>query len=585
MSPAAAAIPAVLARQHYLHRAQLRQGATQLGACRVIHPGAEEEAAGGGVGGAEADEHIANAPAASLRPAQLAQRDCDSLRTELEQLRAAASAAAARAGAEAQRTGSDLQHLSAQAEALRSALAASEATSASLRAALEESRAGGAALGESLVAARVRCAAAEAFAAAADEKLLRGELVRAQLHETIQELRGNIRVVCRVRPLSSAESAVESVSAASTATIRFSTERELRNRGLELCVAPPPLPAGAQAPGRSERERLAQGSRYTFAFDRVFDSNARQADVFDEVEPLVRSALDGRRVCVFAYGATGSGKTHTMLGGGGGGDEQGVVPRTLEMLFSARAREEAAGGDAAVLGYGFSASILEVYCEELFDLLGGASAGGGHGPALEVRLDGNGNAYAAGATWVDVKDGAQVQRLLARASAARATGRTGCNERSSRSHMVLSLRITGRRRGEAFDSNGPGSNGSEFEGALHLVDLAGSERLSRSGAEGQALTETQAINKSLSSLGDVIAALAAKAPHIPYRNSKLTHLLAPSLGGDAKTLMLVNCAPSREAAPETLCSLRFAAKAASVELAVQQRKGEIGGPLASRLKR
>ena len=75
MSPAAAAIAAVLARQHYLHRAQLRQGATQLGACRVIHPGAEEEAAGGGVGGAEADEHIANAPAASLRPAQLAQRD------------------------------------------------------------------------------------------------------------------------------------------------------------------------------------------------------------------------------------------------------------------------------------------------------------------------------------------------------------------------------------------------------------------------------------------------------------------------------------------------------------------------------
>lgn len=118
-----------------------------------------------------------------------------------------------------------------------------------------------------------------------------------------------------------------------------------------------------------------------------------------------------------------------------------------------------------------------------------------------------------------------------------------------------------------------------------MVDLAGSERLSKSGVEGEALKETQAINKSLAALGDVIAALASRAPHVPFRNSTLTRLLAPALGGDAKTLMLVNVAPTRDAAGETLCSLRFAAKVNSCELATQQRKGEIAGPMSKAAKR
>ena len=136
---------------------------------------------------------------------------------------------------------------------------------------------------------------------------------------------------------------------------------------------------------------------------------------------------------------------------------------------------------------------------------------------------------------VDSADGAL--RLLFRGDCARSVAETSSNIASSRSHVVFTAHIECR--------TDAGTSAPLIRSAkLHLVDLAGSERLSRSGAEGQALTETQAINKSLSSLGDVIAALAAKAPHIPYRNSKLTHLLAPSLGGDAKTLMLVNCAPS-----------------------------------------
>jgi kinesin family protein C2/C3 len=110
------------------------------------------------------------------------------------------------------------------------------------------------------------------------------------------------------------------------------------------------------------------------------------------------------------------------------------------------------------------------------------------------------------------------------------------------------------------------ASGAQTIGKLHLVDLAGSERLSKTGATGDRLKEAQNINKSLSALGDVIAALQQRSKHIPYRNSKLTHLLQDSLGGNSKVLMFVNCSPASTNAGETLCSLNFAARASKVEL-------------------
>ena len=146
--------------------------------------------------------------------------------------------------------------------------------------------------------------------------------------------------------------------------------------------------------------------------------------------------------------------------------------------------------------------------------------------------------------------------LVRRAAAARAVEATQMNAQSSRSHTLFLLYITGRHP----------ASGQLLNGCLNLVDLAGSERTARSGAEGQRMKEACAINKSLSSLGDVFMSISRGDKHIPYRNSKLTHLLAPCLGGDGKTLMMVNVAPEPESAEESMHSLKFAAQVNAVEL-------------------
>jgi kinesin family protein C1 len=356
--------------------------------------------------------------------------------------------------------------------------------------------------------------------AAREDELHQAMVTRRHLHNTIQELKGNIRVFCRIRPSSENEQAFDDSNLA--------VDRKGEFAGRRLEIAPPDAP-----------------KKYDFTFDRVFAKNGNQKEVFDEVSLLVQSALDGYKVCIFTYGQTGSGKTYTMLGGKD--DERGLIPRSMEQIFASQSLLERKGMKVSI-----TATLLEIYNEDIRDLLS-------ESPDVKVehkiKHDDEGNTKVTNLVAVEVFSAMEVEDLMKQANAARAVAKTNMNDRSSRSHMVMRLCL-----------DGVNEAGEPIHGALNLVDLAGSERLSRTGATGDRLKEAQAINKSLSSLGDVIFALANKEKHIPFRNSKLTYLLKNSLGGDCKTLMLVNVSPSLESAQETMCSLRFAAKVNSCAL-------------------
>ena len=217
-------------------------------------------------------------------------------------------------------------------------------------------------------------------------------------------------------------------------------------------------------------------------------------------------------------------------GGGGGAETEGMYGRTLASVF--RMMEERAED----YEFDVSVSMLEIYNETIYDLLsedgGHASAGSRNAPRkIRIRDRGDGTNDTGDLSSVEVGDAKTTLAWVAAGRENRATSYTNMNEHSSRSHCVVSLRIRATNKHETND----GSPGTVTESRLRMIDLAGSERVFRSEATGQRLEETKSINKSLSALGDVIAALKQKQAHIPYRNSKLTHYLQDSLGKNAKT--------------------------------------------------
>ncbi|GFZ12464.1 kinesin 2 [Actinidia rufa] len=385
--------------------------------------------------------------------------------------------------------------------------------------------------------------------AIAEVKINEGEELRRKLHNTILELKGNIRVFCRVRPLLSDE-----------------------DLGKEPKVYS--YPTTAETLGRSI-DVIQNGQKSYFTFDKVFMPDAAQENVFVEISQLVQSALDGYKVCIFAYGQTGSGKTYTMMGRPGSPTEKGLIPRSLEQIFQTRQSLQSQGWK-----YEMQVSMLEIYNEMIRDLLSASQScsdvsrteSGVAGKQYAIKHDANGNTHVSDLTIVDVRSSREVSFLLDQAARSRSVGKTQMNEQSSRSHFVFTLRISGANE----------STEQQVQGVLNLIDLAGSERLSKSGATGDRLKETQAINKSLSSLSDVIFALAKKEDHVPFRNSKLTYLLQPCLGGDSKTLMFVNVSPEPSSVGESLCSLRFAARVNACEIGIPRRQTNVR-PSDSRL--
>jgi len=330
-----------------------------------------------------------------------------------------------------------------------------------------------------------------------------------RLHNTIQELRGNIRVFCRVRP------------AADDSKVVVTTQEN--------------------------KVSITNGSdQHNFAFDKVFGMTANQSDVFVEVSDLVQSALDGYKVCIFAYGQTGSGKTYTMQGNEAPEESLGLIPRALAQIF--RTSE-----DMRVKGWTWSlqVSFMEVYNETIRDLLRNGDAAAGPSTPHEQHMIAQHDAWGTvvtGMSCVKVDSMKEINSLIALAAKYRSVGATNMNEDSSRSHSIMALYLQGTN--QALDR--------ELRGALHLVDLAGSERLDKSHATGDRLRETRNINRSLSSLVDVFMAKAEGRAHVPFRNSKLTHIMEPCLSGQGKAVMFVNVQPDLSNMPESLCSLRFA---------------------------
>lgn len=268
--------------------------------------------------------------------------------------------------------------------------------------------------------------------------------------------------------------------------------------------------------------------------------------MYDEViRPLVSSVLEGFNGCVFAYGQTGTGKTFTMEGVRNDTQQMGIIPRTFEQIWTHINR-------AQNMQFLVAVSYLEIYMEELRDLLKPNTTA-----VLELRERESGivvpNLHS-----VLCKSADEMTQVMNKGNKNRTVGRTNMNEHSSRSHAIFQIKI------EMCETGAEASTTVKV-GKLNLIDLAGSERQSKTGATAERLKEASKINRALSSLGNVISALAEKSSHVPYRDSKLTRLLQDSLGGNSKTIMIANIGPSEYNYNETLTTLRYAHRAKAIQ--------------------
>lgn len=412
---------------------------------------------------------------------------------------------------------------------------------------------------------------------------------RQELHNILMELRGNIRVHCRIRPLMEFDCGNEDQGSLGKSGTRSEIVVHFVDDENVCC-------------------RTAKHNK-VFEFERVFGPTETQNGVFDEVQPMLTSLLDGYNICIMAYGQTGSGKTHTMLGSHKNEDynpsrdphrDEGVIPRAARELF--RLISEKQSGTHKV-----EVSVLEIYNNDIRDLLS-------NDPSIKHDI----NTSADGSVSVPTLASKQVDTvydvmcLVQHGLRTRRESATMVHEHSSRSHLVVTLTVISQApsffsksssgssqdlqrdlRGRSLSaSSAPnlgslsntwsGSDQSPASGApgmgavirtkLQLVDLAGSECVGMSGVKGAALREASNINKSLSALADVLGALAEHRSHVPYRNTRLTHLLQDSIGGDAKLLVLLCVSPAHRYITESLQCLGFGTRARQVQRGPTKRR-------------
>ncbi|KAL8577573.1 hypothetical protein ACOMHN_044253 [Nucella lapillus] len=320
----------------------------------------------------------------------------------------------------------------------------------------------------------------------------------------------NIKVVCRVRPLNNSEE-----KAGSKFMLKFPTD-----------------------------DSTSVGGK-VFMFDKVLKPNVTQEHVYTvTAKPIVADVLSGYNGTIFAYGQTSSGKTHTMEGVLGDDSMQGIIPRIVQDIFNY------IYGMDENLEFHIKVSYFEIYMDKIRDLLDVTKTN------LSVHEDKNRVPYVKGCTERFVSSPEEVMEVIDEGKSNRHVAVTNMNEHSSRSHSVFLIHV----KQENVDSE------KKLHGKLYLVDLAGSEKVSKTGAEGSVLDEAKNINRSLSALGNVIAALAeGNKSHVPYRDSKLTRILQESLGGNARTTMVICCSPASYNESETKSTLMFGQRAKTIK--------------------
>lgn len=305
----------------------------------------------------------------------------------------------------------------------------------------------------------------------------------------------------------------------------------------------------------------ARNQPKVFAYDHCFwsmdesvkEKYAGQDMVFKCLgESLLHNAFQGYNACIFAYGQTGSGKSYTMMGSK---DKPGLIPRLCSKLFE-RALQEANEEQS----FAVEVSFMEIYNEKVRDLLD--PKGSRH--SLKVREHNVLGPYVDGLSKLAVTSYKDIESLMSEGNKSRTVAATNMNEESSRSHAVFNIILT-----HTLCDLQSGTLGEKVS-KLSLVDLAGSERAAKSGAAGDRLKEGSNINKSLTTLGLVISALADQAAgknknkFVPYRDSVLTWLLKDSLGGNSKTAMIATVSPAADNYNETLSTLRYADRAKNI---------------------
>ena len=296
-----------------------------------------------------------------------------------------------------------------------------------------------------------------------------------------------------------------------------------------------------------------------YTFDGVFDQESNQKEVYEDVgKPVLKDVLQGYNGSILAYGQTGAGKTHSLLNSGMGVDgkpdpkQAGLLPRLVAALFVH------VGADVKHV-YTVEASMLQIYNEQVDCLLGDDRE---KAQGLQVT----GKSEVKGLVWHKCKTPNELLQCFQKGRMNLVYAETKMNKASSRSHAVFQIKVAKRPR--AMEKGKPGAGKVEMKatfGKLTVVDLAGSERIKKSGVTGTQLKEATNINSSLLSFGNIVQALAEKKKFVPYRDSKLTRILQPSLGGNGKTSMICAVTASSTHIDETRSTLLFANRAKNVK--------------------